>query len=39
MVVGGSLVMNGYIDPGAWGADAGADSLQHGRELARSWGN
>jgi methanogenic corrinoid protein MtbC1 len=39
ILVGGSLVVNGYIDPIAMGADAGASSLLDGRELARNWGN
>lgn len=37
VLVGGSLVFNGYIDSIAMGADANATSLQAGRELARSW--
>ena len=37
ILVGGSLVVNRYIDPVSLGADASATSLLEGRELARGW--
>lgn len=37
VLVGGSLVVNRYIDAAAMGADASAGSLVEGRELARAW--
>lgn len=37
VLVGGSLVVNKYIDPASMGADGSAASLLEGRELVRGW--
>ncbi len=37
ILVGGSLVVNRFIDPVEMGADAGAASSLQGREIARGW--